>query len=171
MLVVNNCNHYNQDMKPLVYIETTIPSYYCDRRPEFAADIARTREWWDQERDGYECFISVIVLEELSTGAYPTQKNCLELVAELALLDVNQEVLDVADVYRSRGLMPQNPVADALHMAIASCYRIDYLLTWNCRHLANVNKTRRLEELNERMGLSTPRLITPHQIYPWEEPT
>jgi predicted nucleic acid-binding protein len=158
-------------MKPLIYIETTIPSYYCDNRSELAADIARTREWWDGEREGYECFISAIVMEELSVGAYPTQAECLALVAGLPLLEVNQEVLDVADIYRVRGLMPQNPAADALHLALASCYRMDYLLTWNCRHLANVNKARRLEEINERIGLSTPRLITPHQIYPWEEPT
>ena len=158
-------------MRPLIYIETTIPSYYCDDRPELAADIARTREWWDQEREAYECFISAIVLEELSAGDYPTQDDCLALVVDLSLLDVNQEVLEVADVYRQRGLMPINPAADALHVALASCYRLDYLLTWNCRHLANANKARRLEELNEGMGLSTPRLITPYQLYPWEEPT
>lgn len=158
-------------MKPLIYIESTIPSYYCDSRSELATDIARTHEWWDQEREAYECFISAIVLEELSAGQYPTQDACLALVADLALLDINQEVLEVADIYRMRGLMPRNPTADALHVALATCYRMDYLLTWNCRHLANVNKARRLEELNERMGLSTPRLITPHQIYPWEEPT
>ena len=51
-------------MKPTVYIETTIPSYYCDHRPALAADIARTREWWDQERADYECFVSLVVLEE-----------------------------------------------------------------------------------------------------------
>ncbi|MEI8372076.1 MAG: hypothetical protein WCJ35_04480 [Planctomycetota bacterium] len=63
------------------------------------------------------------------------------------------------------------PAADALHVALASCYRLDYLLPRNCRHLANANKVRRLEELNERMGLGTPQLITPYQLYPWEEPT
>lgn len=156
-------------MKPLVYIETTIPSYYCDSRSELAADIARTREWWERERDAYECFISAVVLEELSAGVYATQDDCLALVADVPLLDVNQEVLDIADVYRTRGLMPRNPAADSVHVAVASCYRVDYLLTWNCRHLANANKTRRLEELNERMGLSTPQLITPYQLYPWEE--
>ena len=105
-------------MRPLIYIETTIPSYYCDDRPELAADIARTREWWDQGREAYECFISAIVLEELSAGDYPTQDDCLALVVDLSLLDVNQEVLDVADVYRQRGLMPINPAADALHVAL-----------------------------------------------------
>ncbi len=83
-------------MRPLVYIETTIPSYYCDSRTQLAADIARTREWWDRERELYECFISAMVLEELSAGDYPTKDDCLALVANLRLLDVNREVLDVA---------------------------------------------------------------------------
>jgi predicted nucleic acid-binding protein len=158
-------------MRPLVCIETTIPSYYCDDRPELAADIARTREWWDREREAYECFVSAAVLEELSGGNYPTKEDCLRLVSDLPLLQRTREALDVADVYRRRELMPLDPAADALHVALASCYRMDYLLTWNCRHLANVNKARRLQELNEGMGLSVPRLITPYQLYPWEEPT
>ena len=110
------------------------------------------------------------MLEELSAGNYPTKEGCLRLVADLPLLQRTREALDVADVYRRRGLMPLDPAADALHVALASCYHMDYLLTWNCRHLANVNKARRLEELNQRMGLSVPRLITPYQLYPWEEP-
>ena len=62
-------------MKPLIYVETTIPSYYCDDRHELTADIARTREWWDFERDAYECFISAIVMEELSAGNYPSRND------------------------------------------------------------------------------------------------
>jgi predicted nucleic acid-binding protein len=155
-------------MKPLIYIETTIPSYYCDHRPELAADIARTREWWDQERGLYECFISALVLDELAAEEYPTKADCLALVAGLPELDVTDEALEVAEVYRARGLMPREPVRDALHVALASVYRMDYLLTWNCRHIANVHKERPLEELNSRMHLTTPRLITPHLILPWE---
>ena len=64
--------------------------------------------------------------------------------------------------------MPKAPVRDALHLAIASFYRMDYLLTWNCRHLANANKFRRIEAVNAEMGLSIPLLVTPHQLRPWE---
>lgn len=156
-------------MKPLVYVETTVPSYYCDSRPELLGDIRRTRQWWDQERDEYDLFISPVVLDELSTGDYASQEACLALVADLPLLQVSGEVVDVADVYRSRGLMPKNPAADALHLALAVCYRMDYLLTWNCRHLANANKARFLEELNVKMNLHVPRLVTPHQLQPWED--
>ena len=155
-------------MKPLIYVETTIPSYYCDARAELAGDIARTRQWWNEERDLYECFISAVVLDELAAGEYPTKAACLALVAGLPTLDVTDEAMEVAEVYRARGIMPRDPAADALHVALASVYRMDYLLTWNCRHLANVNKEQRLEELNSGMSLVTPRLITPHLILPWE---
>jgi hypothetical protein len=155
-------------MKPLVYVETTIPSYYCDARPAVAADIARTQEWWDGERDGYECYISAAVLDELRNGDYPHKQACLTLVAALPLLDVNRQVLEIALVYQDRGLMPKPPSADALHLALASFYRMDFLLTWNCRHIANANKTKHLELLNQGMGLPVPQLITPHQLQPWE---
>jgi hypothetical protein len=155
-------------MKPLVYLETTIPSYYCDDRPAVAADIARTREWWDQERDAYDCFISAVVLDELSSGDYAHKADCLSLVDGFPLLDVNQRVLEIAEVYQKHGLMPKPPSADAVHLALASFYRMDFLLTWNCRHIANANKTKHFEVLNHGMGLPVPQLITPHQLQPWE---
>jgi predicted nucleic acid-binding protein len=157
-------------MRPTVYIETTIPSYYCDNRPALSADIARTREWWDVERGSYECFTSPVVLDELSTGKYPAQAACLALVNDLPLLAVVPEALEIAEVYQARRLMPQSPIRDALHLALASYYRLDYLLIWNCRHIANANKTRHLELINERLGLSAPRLVTSHLLQPWEEP-
>lgn len=152
-----------------MYIETTIPSYYCDRRAELAGEIARTREWWNQERGAYECFISPVVVDELAAGDYPTKAACLEPVKELPILAVQPELLEIAETYQARRLMPKDPVRDALHVAIASYYRLDYLLTWNCRHIANVNKAQRLEALNQRMGLPTPRLVTPHLLLPVEE--
>jgi len=86
-------------MKPLVYIETTIPSYYHSTRAELAADIARTREWWDQERGDYDCYVSAVVLDELAAGTSPNQADCLQLVQEFPLLEVTDEVLEIADVY------------------------------------------------------------------------
>jgi len=152
-----------------VYIETTIPSYYCDTRRSLEGEIARTRQWWDQERGDYECFISPVVLDELSAGEYSTKAACLALVAKLPLLDVLPEVVDIAEAYRARRLMPKDPAADAVHLALASYYRMEYLLTWNCRHLANANKARHLEALNVQMGLGVPLLVTPHLLQPIED--
>ncbi len=156
-------------MKPTVYIETTIPSYYCDERSELAGDIARTREWWDQERGAYECFVSPVVFDELSAGGYPTREACIALVEGLASLGVEEDVLEIASAYQARGLMPRQPAADAIHLALASYYRIEYLLTWNCRHLANVNKARHLQALNLQLGLGSPQLVTPHLLLPLED--
>jgi hypothetical protein len=93
----------------------------------------------------------------------------LTLVAALPLVQVNREILEIAQVDQVRGLMPKPPSADALHLALASFYRMDFLLTWNCRHIANANKTKHLEVLNHGIGLPVPQLITPHQLQPWEK--
>ena len=156
-------------MRPTVYIETTIPSYRCDERPALAGDIARTREWWDVERGDYECFISAVVLDELGAGSYPQQAACLALVEGLPVLAVEPDVLEIAEAYRTRGLMPHDPAADSIHLALASFYTMDYLLTWNCRHLANANKARHVEVLNVQMGLAVPRLVTPDLLRPMED--
>jgi hypothetical protein len=156
-------------VKPTVYIETTIPSYYCDRRTELARDITRTREWWDEERHLYEVFISLAVVDELEHGNYPRKNECLGFVRGLPLLDVTPEVEEIAEAYWTHRLMPRPPVRDALHVAIASFYRLDYLLTWNCTHLANANKAVHLEMLNARLHLGLPRLVTPEQLRPLED--
>ena len=156
-------------MKPAVYVETTIPSYYCDDRPGVAAEIRRTREWWDKEREAYECFISPVVVDELRTGHYQSQRACLALIERLPLLAVTTEVVEIAEVYQVHRLMPKRPAADAIHVALASYYRMDYLLTWNCRHIANANKARHLERINARLHLACPALVTPHLLQPWEQ--
>jgi predicted nucleic acid-binding protein len=156
-------------MRPTVYVETTIPSYYHDHRRALAADIARTREWWDAERHLYECFASAIVSDELNEGEYPNKQSCLELIADIPRLEVTREVLEIAEVYWEHKLMPRLPVRDALHLAIASYYQVQVLLTWNCRHLANVNKTQHLTRVNRLLNLPVPQLVTPVQLQRPEE--
>ena len=156
-------------MRPTVYIETTVPSYYCDSRPELATDIVRTRRWWDDERQEYECFISEVVVDELTEGDYPNKDRCLTLVKGIPELSINEEIEQITTVYLAHKLMPKTPPRDALHLAIASYYRADFLLTWNCKHLANANKTHRLRELNLEMGLFIPQLVTPNQLQLWED--
>ena len=87
-------------MKPTVYIETTIPSYYCDRRSELMHDILRTREWWDHEQGDYECLTSPVVVEELMRGDYPTRGECLKLVEALPLPDAGTAARTALETYR-----------------------------------------------------------------------
>ncbi|MBY0310806.1 MAG: type II toxin-antitoxin system VapC family toxin [Phycisphaerales bacterium] len=151
-------------MRETVYIETTIPSYYASKRTGMEFDIARTRQWWDADLAKYDAYISPVVIDELIEGDYPTKQECLDLVRSLPVLAINGEVIAVAETYVASKVMPGPPVRDALHVAFACFYRMDYLLTWNCVHIANANKTKHLRVVNTPLGLNTPQIITPHML-------
>ena len=151
---------------PTVYIETTIPSFYCEVRTdvESAARSNWTREWWDERRTDYFLVTSQVVHNELDKGTYPTKDRAMGLLAELPLLPLDEEVAEIVQCYLDRMLMPKDPANDAWHLALASYHECDYLLTWNCRHLANANKFDRIERINAELGLTTPRIVTPLEL-------
>ena len=105
-----------------------------------------------------------MVLDELRTGTFDHQREAVAFAQSLKLIPIDDEVLGVARVYADRLLMPKMPMGDAVHLAVASVYEADYLLTWNCRHLANPNKARQIAELNRRLGLLTPLMVTPPML-------
>jgi predicted nucleic acid-binding protein len=109
---------------------------------------------------------SLAVREELNSDAYPAEKrrNALALLDELPILDLNAQIEEVVEAYVDNLLMPQQPTADAVHLALASHYACDVLLTWNCIHLANPNKFRHIETINKRLGLRVPAVVTPLQL-------
>lgn len=153
-------------MKPIVYIETTIPSFYFEVRsePDMVARRQWTREWWDVYRYRYQPVTSLTVIQELSRGNHPSKSDVLQLMEDLPLLEVTQEVIDLAETYIHHHLMPNDPAGDASHLALASVHRCDVLLTWNCRHLANVNKFRHMQRINDLLNLPTPLLVTPLEL-------
>jgi predicted nucleic acid-binding protein len=153
-------------MKLKVYIETTIPSFYHEVRtgPEMIARRQWTREWWDKHRHGYEVVTGPPVIQELSRGNHPKKSAVLQIVETVPLLEVSPEVVSITEVYIQHRVMPGDPAGDALHLALASFHQCDVLLTWNCRHLANVNKFRHIQRINEALGLSTPLLVTPLEL-------
>ena len=149
-----------------VYVETTIPSFYHNVRsePEMLTVMNWTRQWWDQHRIAYEVVSSPAVLDELSEGDHPQKAEKIALLHNVPLLDVTAEVLEIVEVYIAHKLMPQDRSGDALHLALASHYGCDILLTWNCVHLANANKFRHIQRVNALLGLSVPLLSTPLQL-------
>ena len=154
-------------MKRKVYIETTVPSFYVETRSDPAAVVRgeSTRRWWEEEAPRYELFTSELVVRELGGGDYPGKSEALELVAGLPLLDVVSEIDDIVSVYLRRRLMPRTDVRDAQHLAIASHYAVNFLLTWNCRHLANANKTEHMRKVNNDLGLYVPIVTTPDNLF------
>lgn len=153
-------------MKSTVYIETTIPSFYYETRTdaEFTAMRNWTREWWDHRKNVYNCYISIAVLDELENGSHPRKEEKILLLSGIEYLEINDEIEEIVEVYISNYLMPNDVVGDALHLAIASFHKMDYLLTWNCNHLANANKKKHIRRINERLRISTPDIITPLEI-------
>jgi len=153
-------------MSKKIYIETTIPSYYYEIRPqpEFVAMRNWTREWWDHHRHIYELVTSDPVIDELEGGNYPQKKEALKLIEDLELLPVTTEVIETAGVYIAHKTMPKDPTGDAMHLALATHYKCDFLLTWNCNHLANPNKFDHIERVNAIIGLATPKLVTPFAL-------
>lgn len=153
-------------MKLSVYIETTLPSFFYETREEaeFVAMRQWSREWWEDKRAQYACFTSDAVIEELENGEHPLREEKLSLLEGLPLLEINQEIEEIVEVYLSNFLMPKDVVGDALHLAIASYHKMDYLLTWNCRHLANSNKRKHIRRINERLHLTTPEMLTPLEL-------
>ncbi len=153
-------------MKPKVYIETTIPSFYYEDRLGAAAVARRawTRQWWENAQPAFDLLTSVAVLSELDQGDYPKKMLCLQLLAEVPLVAVEPEVIEVVQVYMEHKLMPGDPAGDALHLALASYHKCDFLLTWNCRHLANANKFGHIRRINTLLGLYVPSMVTPLEL-------
>ena len=129
-------------MQLKIYIETTIPSFYHEDRTDIAAIARRqwTCQWWTDKRQNYDLVTSIAVLNELESGDYPKKENCLSLLSSLSVITIEPEIIDIVEVYIKHMLMPRDPVGDALHLALASYHKCDFLLTWNCKNLANANK-------------------------------
>jgi predicted nucleic acid-binding protein len=158
-------------MKKRVYIETSIPSFYVETRPEpeMVARRRWTREWWDTRRHAYEVVTGLSVIEELEGGDYPSKADALRLIERVPLLPVPPAVDSIVETYIAHHLMPSDPRGDALHLALASYHNCHFLLTWNCQHLANANKFDHIRFVNSELGLFCPILTTPVELLGLEE--
>jgi predicted nucleic acid-binding protein len=148
------------------FIETTIPSFYYETRkePEMVARRIWTRHWWDNSKKNYELISSAPVIDELARGNYTTKKKTLQLMDDIKLVSVGKPILDIVQIYIQNNVMPHDPLGDALHLALASFHKCDYLLTWNCKHLANANKFQHIKRVNAMLDLYVPMLITPLEL-------
>ena len=155
----------------IVYLETTFFSFYHDERtaPAIVAMRDWTRQFWDERRGHYHLFTSAAVLEELRKGGAHHKQPALNMALTIPLLPIGDAVAGIVKAYVENKLMPQDPAGDALHLralhlALASFHQCDYLVTWNCRHLANANKFRHMRQVNQALGLKMPDLVTPQEL-------
>lgn len=104
------------------------------------------------------------VLDELKKGDYPSKEAAIELAKELQVLEMTPPVAEIVDTYIRHRLMPKDPAGDALHLALASYHKCEFLVTWNCQHLANANKYGHIRRVNNLLGLYVPILATPLEM-------
>ena len=152
--------------KPRVYVETSIPSFYHELRttPDVVARRDWTRQWWDDAPAKYELLTSPAVINELSAGIPERSELRLSLIRNLPLLPIEQAITEIAATYVQQKVMPADPTGDALHLAIASFHKCDFLVTWNCAHIANAHKFGHIRRVNSMLGLFVPALVTPLEL-------
>ena len=158
-------------MNQLIYVETSIPSFYFETRPEPENQARRnwTRDWWDLAIWQDQLVTSLAVIRELESTPEPKQSDCIGLLSALPLLETTSEIDELVNQYIFSKVMPDDADGDARHLALAPFHKCDIPVSWNCRHIANANKTRHIEHVNRKLGFDTPKLITPLELV-GEEP-
>jgi hypothetical protein len=149
------------------YIETTIPSYYVARTSDSllqAAKQASTRRWWDGGCSGFDLFTSLETLDEAGKGDSLMAADRLKLMQDLPLLPLPDEGLELAQRLVVSGIVPPKAASDALHIAVASVHRIDYLVTWNFKHIANPFIRDRLRLAVANAGFELPVMCSPDEL-------
>jgi len=157
---------------PTVYVETTIPSYlaaYPSRDIVIAGHQQITHDWWRTARDRFDLYISEAVLQEIRAGDPDAAARRLAFVDGLPILSLNEDVRALVQVYdKGLGLTGRGR-ADLPHFAFAVAYELDYLVTWNCAHIANGEMIHRLLEVNAGLNRFTPLIVTPEALEPLTE--
>ncbi|GAA5147324.1 hypothetical protein GCM10023213_41780 [Prosthecobacter algae] len=154
-------------MNPSVYIETTIPSYLVARPSRdvvLAGHQEATREFWTLRKHQFDLYISALVIDEAGSGEPEMAAKRLECLRGLKILNSTDESDALALLLVARLGLPKKAEADAYHIAIAAVYSMDFLLTWNCKHIHNLHMQRRIEETCRKAGFVPPVIGTPDEL-------
>ena len=150
-----------------VYIETTAISYLAARPSRdllVAAHQQATHDWWRERRQAFECYVSQVVLDEASAGDPEAAAARMALIGELPVLEATEQAERLTEAIVVDGAIPVRAVRDAAHVAVAAVNDVDYLLTWNCKHLANAQIMRRVSVVCNLQGFSMPLICTPEEL-------
>lgn len=150
-----------------VYLETTFISYLVARPSRdllVAGHQQSTEEWWTNRRNLFDCFVSQVVIDEASVGDSTEVKKRLAIIGGLSALEVSTDAESLTQSIMSAGMLPVHAVRDAAHVAVAAVHAVDYLLTWNCKHLANAQIARRIALVCQRLGYQMPIICTPEEL-------
>jgi predicted nucleic acid-binding protein len=154
-------------MKLKVYIETSVISYLTARPSRdliTAAHQQLTIDWWEDRRTDFGLYISQLVVREASAGDEKAAKRRLQAIEQIPLLELNQEVLTLARSLVEDGPLPAKASEDALHIAVATVHGMDFLLTWNCKHIANAEMRNLMGEVCRAQGYEPAITCTPEEL-------
>ena len=154
-------------MKPSIYLETSVIGCLAMRLSgvlRIAANQQTTRDWWDNERQRYDLFVSRYVMNECSRGDPQAAQERLAFLEGIPLLEVSDSVETLAQALLSKVPLPAKATVDALHISVAALSGVDYLLTWNCKHIANPSLRLRIESICRELGCEPPVICTPQEL-------
>jgi hypothetical protein len=154
-------------MAQRVYLETTIPSYltaWPSRDLIIAGHQQLTKEWWQTRRNEFDLLISQFVLDEASAGDPQAAQERLAILNPLPLLDISPAVLQLASAILQSGAIPPKAARDAAHIAVSAVHGIDFLLTWNCAHIANAQIVKKVQSICVQHGFPCPLICTPEEL-------
>ena len=150
-----------------VYLETTFISYLVARPSRdviVAGHQQTTQDWWANRRNQFECSVSQVVIDEASVGDPAEVQKRLAIIAGLPTLAITDDANALTKAIMAAGILPPHVVRDAAHVAVAAVHAVDYLLTWNCKHLANAQIARRIAVVCEKLGRKMPIICTPEEL-------
>ncbi|MCH8045303.1 MAG: type II toxin-antitoxin system VapC family toxin [Planctomycetes bacterium] len=154
-------------MKPSVYVETTIIGYLAARVSRdlvTASNQQLTQRWWSDHRERFELFVSRFVLDECAAGDDDAAQERLALIQDISVFDVTDDVRSLSKSLMREVPLPGKAQVDSLHISVAAVNGADYLLTWNCKHIANAVLRPRIETVCRRHGFEPPTICTPQEL-------
>lgn len=155
------------NQKPTVYLETTIPSYLTARYSENVCALSRqiiTQKWWDEKRDYYRLFISDVVMIECQKGDAKASRARIELITNIDNLEITDECVVLAQRIFKKLQIPEKARDDSLHISLASVHKIDYLLSWNFKHIVNAVSIKKLNAFLKNEEKHIPQICTPEEL-------
>lgn len=155
-------------MKEKVYIETSFISFLTSKPSDTkltAVWQAISHEWWQKRRTFYDLFISEIVIDEVTKGDRKAAEKRVALCRKIPVLDVSEESLKLAKMIVTSEILPKKAANDIFHIAVAACNQIDYLLTWNCKHLDNAELKPKVRKLLSYTEYTMPEICTPFELF------
>ncbi len=153
--------------KQKVYIETSVISYLAAKPSRdiiVAGQQLITEQWWENRRYKYQLYISDLVIKEASAGDKNASERRLQFLNDIMLLEVDERVIKLSKNLMETGIIPKKAIEDTIHISVATINEIDYLLTWNCKHIANAVIYKQLRKFIANYGYELPTLCTPNEL-------